>query len=89
MIGLLYASSPDAFCTSSQTTRADPIARYDDCGEEAYVVAKPHPRTQKTQMKYPTPRRRRIFLAIWNGQKRIITRQQSRDAAIAFLEACK
>jgi len=43
----------------------------------------------KTQMKYPTPRTRQIFLAIWNDQKRIITRQQSPDAAIAFLEACK
>jgi hypothetical protein len=72
---------------SSQTARA--IARYDDCGKEAYAAVKLHPRTQKTQMKYPTPRTRRIFLAIWNGQKRIITRQQSRDAAIAFLEACK
>ena len=78
-----------AFCTSSQTTRADLIARYDDCGAETYAVVKPHPRTQKTQVKNPTPRTRRIFLAIWNGQKRIITRQQSPDAAIAFLEACK
>jgi len=69
--------------------RTDPIARYGDCGKEEYAAAKPHPQTQKTQMKYPTPRTRRIFLAIWNGQKRIITRQQSPDAAIAFLEACK
>ena len=89
MVGLLNALSADAFCTSSQTTRADLIARYDDWGEEAYAVVKPHPRTQKTQMKYPTARTRRIFLAIWNSQKRIITRQQSPDAAIAFLGACK